>query len=452
MAVKRYKGDGHALYGSVRLPSFDRFEAAFNEELANDVLSSLASSFANYTYRFAMTNPGSPDGVFIYCLTHPLYVDESGEIIVPENSAFCQFNHYSGVDAGEFYEELTCDAIMDVQGFFGWATGINLNYEWQIVWSNFDATIQTDSGECVFTASDPISLDGMNVIEWDGVNEPPYWDGSKDGPGMYDYGNGTIRLAPYAEASNAVAVIGGEVYTYTYIDTYYWEVYESFEAYEEGDSSRRGAYADREYGICACERFDDEGNYYLTSLIAYTPVEEPSTVDFTISYTTAHGTAPSAKTVTVNEGESYTLTSADLPTLSASGYKFNGWLLNGSIAKAGDTISANTTLTASWSVATNTFTISYSTAHGTAPNSKSVTVNVGESYTLTATDLPIIMADGYVFGGWTLNGVIANVGDTISANATLVAVWEKEVTDFDWDSFVKGYKVGAALRRKRVVR
>ena len=102
-------------------------------------------------------------------------------------------------------------------------------------------------------------------------------------------------------------------------------------------------------------------------------------------------------------------------------------------------------------VETVAYTITYESAHGTAPASKTVTVNEGESYSLTANDLPIITADGYIFGGWTLNGVLASVGDTISDNSTLVAVWEKADTEFDWDSFVKGYKVGAALRRKRVV-
>lgn len=197
-----------------------------------------------------------------------------------------------------------------------------------------------------------------------------------------------------------------------------------------------------------------EGNYPINNDVTLTAVWEadtPTTVDYTITYETAHGAAPASKTVTVNEGESYTLTAADLPVLAASGYVFNGWLINGALASVGTTISANTTLTASWSVATKTITISYSTAHGTAPNSKSVTVNVGESYALTTNDLPIITADGYIFGGWTLNGVLASVGDTISDNSTLVAVWEKAEADFDWDSFVKGYRVGAALRRKRVI-
>lgn len=73
--------------------------------------------------------------------------------------------------------------------------------------------------------------------------------------------------------------------------------------------------------------------------------EAPATVDYTITYETEHGTAPTSKTVTVNEGESYTLTADDLPTLEAEGYTFKGWSAN-----VGDTISADTTLTAIWEI------------------------------------------------------------------------------------------------------
>ena len=73
-----------------------------------------------------------------------------------------------------------------------------------------------------------------------------------------------------------------------------------------------------------------------------------ATVDYTISYQTDHGTAPSAKTVTVNYGENYALTEDDLPIIIVVGYAFNGWLFaDGSFASVGDTISANTVLTAS---------------------------------------------------------------------------------------------------------
>jgi uncharacterized repeat protein (TIGR02543 family) len=159
-----------------------------------------------------------------------------------------------------------------------------------------------------------------------------------------------------------------------------------------------------------------------------------ATETFTISYSTAYGTAPTSKSVTVNKGESYILTANDLPTLSVTGMVFNGWLINGAIASVGTAISANTRLIASWSAATKTITISYSTAHGTAPNRKSVTVNVGESYSLTANDLPILTAEGYIFSGWVINGEIISVGYKISADTVLVAVWVEDLPDSMNDS------------------
>lgn len=66
---------------------------------------------------------------------------------------------------------------------------------------------------------------------------------------------------------------------------------------------------------------------------------------YTISYSTEHDTAPSSVS-DVTE-----LTSAMLPTLTATGYVFQGWYYESTFttqAQAGDTISANTTLYAKW--------------------------------------------------------------------------------------------------------
>ena len=189
----------------------------------------------------------------------------------------------------------------------------------------------------------------------------------------------------------------------------------------------------------------DTSEYTLT---AVWEADAPATVDYTITYSTDRGTAPEAKTVTVNEGESYTLTEADLPTLEAEGYDFIGWWpSDGLKVEVGDTISADTTLYAYWQKSTVKYEISYQSAYGTPPASKTVTVDYGEAYALTAEDLPILTAEGYIFGRWTIDGVIANVGDPITADTMLVAVWEKASPGWDWDSFVQGFIAGQALRR-----
>lgn len=207
----------------------------------------------------------------------------------------------------------------------------------------------------------------------------------------------------------------------------------------------KGWYLDGELVECNTPIISD------VTLVAQWEADTPviPTVDYTIRYQTAFGTAPANKTVTVNEGESYTLTSADLPVLTADGYTFVGWELDGNLVSVGDTISADAMLVASWVKDTADYTISYSTAHGTAPESKTVTVNIGESYALTADDLPSLTAPGYVFGGWTIGGVLANVGDTISANTVLTAVWVEDTAPSDAESFWLGYRLGCMARQRK---
>lgn len=64
----------------------------------------------------------------------------------------------------------------------------------------------------------------------------------------------------------------------------------------------------------------------------------------TVTYASAHGTPPAAKTVT----KGYALTAADLPVLTAQDYTHDGWLLDGKPVKAGKTVTESITLTARW--------------------------------------------------------------------------------------------------------
>ena len=74
---------------------------------------------------------------------------------------------------------------------------------------------------------------------------------------------------------------------------------------------------------------------------------------YTITYVSAYGDAPAAKDVTVGSlGAAYTLVADDLPAMVVAGQVFNGW---GKVA--GDTISADTTLTAQWASANYTITL-----------------------------------------------------------------------------------------------
>lgn len=76
------------------------------------------------------------------------------------------------------------------------------------------------------------------------------------------------------------------------------------------------------------------------------------------------------------------------------------------------------------------YTITYYTENGTQPDAVTVTVTSGNSYALTANELPTLTAEGFTFGGWSLTegGEAVKVGDTISANTSLYALWT-----IDWE-------------------
>ena len=91
--------------------------------------------------------------------------------------------------------------------------------------------------------------------------------------------------------------------------------------------------------------------------------------------------------------------------------------------KGGGTLPYN-----SWS-----FTIKYVTSKGSTPVSKNKELIVAAGaalYTLTEEDLPTLSSDGSIFRGWSYEGAIVSIYDTIlisSNNATVIltAAWEE---------------------------
>ena len=79
------------------------------------------------------------------------------------------------------------------------------------------------------------------------------------------------------------------------------------------------------------------------------------------------------------------------------------------------------------------YTITYYTTKGSQPDAVTVTVTGGTSYALTANELPALTAAGFTFGGWSLTegGVAVKVGDTISDNTTLYALWTEDVDPWE---------------------
>ena len=70
-------------------------------------------------------------------------------------------------------------------------------------------------------------------------------------------------------------------------------------------------------------------------------------------------------------------------------------------------------------------TINYVSEIGTAPTAKRIS-SPTTTFPLASTTLPEMTADGYAFYGWSYNGAILSVGDTITTEATeitVTAVW-----------------------------
>lgn len=152
-----------------------------------------------------------------------------------------------------------------------------------------------------------------------------------------------------------------------------------------------------------------------------TPITAPITLyanwtinTYTITYSTTYGVAPETKTVEWGSK----LTEDDLAEIEVEGWVFNGWKLGDTdtYATTETTVTGGIILNADWSIAQ--ITISYETAHGTAP--EPITGVYGTSL---AEYLILIEADGYDFNGWLLDGKEAEAGTTLKANITLTASW-----------------------------
>ena len=172
------------------------------------------------------------------------------------------------------------------------------------------------------------------------------------------------------------------------------------------------------------------GNYKVKGNIT---LEAKWQKECTVSYITAHGTAPAA--IIVGEGER--LTAEQLPELTSSDYFFGGWYDGETRVTAGSyTVKDDVTLTAKWS---DKCTVSYVTAHGNAPKS----FEVVSGTTLTASNLPALTESGWKFLGWYTNSSYgedkkANAGQSITTSITLYAKWEEYTGPEDGFVFVEG--------------
>ena len=152
------------------------------------------------------------------------------------------------------------------------------------------------------------------------------------------------------------------------------------------------------------------------------PSKDPSkTADpvmYTITYKSEKGTAPVSKKVE----EGYALKAEDLPALTDEDYDFTGW-----DKAAGDKITADTTITASWKI--KQVRIIYSSVYGTAPETKTV----DKGYALKAEDLPALTDKYYDFKGWN-----SAAGNVITADTTITASWQIRSCTVTYSSTLTG--------------
>lgn len=158
-------------------------------------------------------------------------------------------------------------------------------------------------------------------------------------------------------------------------------------------------------------------------------VVEGTPTGYTLSYATEHGTAPqSVSNVT-------TLTSEMLPTLSATGWRFDGWYYESTFttqAQVGDTLSADTTLYAKWSV--KTYTYYYRKNDGTT-DYVTQTKTHGVPVTLLGADT--FTREGYTLKEWNEeadgSGLAWQFGAECRADGrlNLYAIWEQNASTLD---------------------
>lgn len=153
---------------------------------------------------------------------------------------------------------------------------------------------------------------------------------------------------------------------------------------------------------------------------------------YTITYSTAHGTAPSSKQFDDN----YTLTAADLPSLSADGYVFYGWYIGSEKAEAGRKITSNATLVASW--VAKSYKITYNLNEGEFESGYTKTLSYTADDTVVLPRATDVSKSGYAFKGWfeseDFSGTaITKITSGTTGNKTFWAKWTETIYSIVYD-------------------
>ncbi|MFC4805678.1 stalk domain-containing protein, partial [Filifactor villosus] len=140
-----------------------------------------------------------------------------------------------------------------------------------------------------------------------------------------------------------------------------------------------------------------------------------------VTYKANGGTGADIVT-SVSTGSSITLSANTFG--APSGHVFDGWSVNGVKKNVGDsiTIISDTVILALWKSTATNVSVTYKANGGTGADIVT-SVLTGSSITLPANTFGA--PSGYVFDGWSVNGVKKNVGDsiTITEDTEVLALW-----------------------------
>lgn len=200
-------------------------------------------------------------------------------------------------------------------------------------------------------------------------------------------------------------------------------------------------------GWAVSETADSSGYYSL--------VEVQTEVTYTVTFDpNGGGTAPDSQTV--NYGGTVTEPAAPART----GYTFSGWNTkqdgSGSTWNfTGDTVTADTTLYAQWTI--EQYTVTFDLDSGKWTDSSIPTeFTVREDGTLPMT-IPDPVKDGYAFDGWYISGEENEAGEPtqqkitpneyrFTEDTTVYAVWTESILDLDLSSYGTQAEAQAAIQ------
>lgn len=149
----------------------------------------------------------------------------------------------------------------------------------------------------------------------------------------------------------------------------------------------------------------------------------------TLTYYPNDGSSSWSETEYGESTQGYGYVVFSLPTLTRTGYTFNGWDFNGSIRTGSITLYADSngesySVTASWTAAPVTYTITSEVtfdANGGSPSSRQILS--GESSTtdgyLSSTTQNAPTRSGYIFDGWKLGSTVRQAGQSYTVYATV---------------------------------